>query len=137
MPVEIEQPIDIKKLFNKHRTYSLDDYFKVIYMKYGSLDSFDRVELPDYHVAKQLLMPQATVVSILQRFEARGKSIFAMKRSYTLGKFEFIPENVTDYISSQGTLEILAPYNLKERVNIIRRLFGFTMSTSTLSRFYK
>jgi len=63
------------------RTYTLEDLWRVVYFRYGSLTDFSEVNLSYADVSKLTGIPQTTIRRQLLQFEKDGFEIF-MRRSY-------------------------------------------------------
>ena len=118
-----------------HRRLTQDDRKRIVFRRFGSLDDFSVVILSLPKISKQMRIPCSTVNYVTLKF-CRGGHTFDVFETPSR-RFRKLTIECKGFLLSPRTLEKWAPFNLKERVEAIRRLFEIDVSTYLLRSFYK
>ena len=87
-------------------------------------------------IGRRLRIGESTVRRFLNKFIQVGCS-FERLGHKERGKFKMFPETVRRQLLDDGVLEAWMPFSLKERIQLIERLFHITTSPKTLGQFYR
>ena len=82
-------------------------------------------------------MSKSVVQLTLAKFRTQGYDMERLSRP-ARERFRVIPDDVQQVLIEPAMLQLLAAFGIRDRVRIIRNLFGAraTFSTNTLRRFY-
>ena len=135
-PKRITKPAKPLKLdWRPHTRLTLDDKRRIVHARFLSLTDFStpRQRLTD--IARRFRLPIPTVYYTLKRFREQGYN-FARLGDQRVRFAKLTPEMQT-YLLRADVLRLWAPYSNKQRLLLIRDLFGVTIkSPNTLRRFY-
>ena len=109
---------------------------RIIFLRYGSLTNFNQSQLTVSEISRQLRLPWTTVKDFLNRFHRVG-SDFEATQANRRHKFMSIPPRLRRALISKKLLQEWAPYSIKERVDMIERVWQFKMSTTQLAKLYR
>ena len=107
----------------------------MVYLYYGSLTTFGRPVMKMADVARQLRIAKSTVSLNIRRFIGGGFNLDAMQSKKK--SFLKVPARLQRVLLSAKVLQEWSPFSMKERVQIIERVWDYTTNVSFLSRFYK
>jgi hypothetical protein len=120
------------------RPFNALEHWLVVFLRYGSLDNFERPIRSLAEVSRQLKRDKGTVRAILIRFHQRGNRVEDYRRRKNM---QFIVKIITpelgEFLGSQATLSRWAGLSLNQRT---RKLFsekGVRLSKEGLWSFYK
>ena len=106
----------------------------VIFHRFGSLTDFSRVHSSYAAISRKFWASAVTIRHIVQSFVAKGHRFEVPPRAPKLQK---VAPRVRQALLTPELLQEWAPYTLKERVELIRRVWGVSVSDKYLSLFYR
>ena len=133
-PKKPPPPVDLTT--KPRRPLSRNDRRRIIYSRFGSETDFSHHRMTCLEISRKLLIPLSTVGFTLVQFERRGRRLDAFERPLD-NRFRNIPEPVRQQLVARELLQEWAPFNLRERVAIIERVYAVKISTFTLHKFYR
>ena len=129
-------PVDVTKLGRApRRERTLKEAHTIIYLRFGSLEDFSRPVMGYLEISKRLHIQQSSVRALVIRFCARGHSFERLKPTWP--KFKMLSPELQQMLLSPELLQEWAPFTLKERSHITKRVWGVYIAPSHLALFYR
>ena len=118
----------------QYRRLSIDEKRRIVFLRYGSLSAFGQPVRDQAEIGRMSRTPRTTIVHLLRKFVNSGHNLAVFEPTSTV--FSCIPRNLQGFLRDKRSLQVWAPYSIKERCQIIWKTFQVRLSSNLLRRFY-
>ena len=127
--------IDLEGIIKPKRQYvSLEMQALVIFLRFGSLNSDEKIWMRPTEVLKRTKVSMKTQWSIIKRWKERGFLIMRPKRE---GPKEMLNNDQLDWLTSPETLNEMSHLSLRKRAEMVKAKFGMSkFNHKTLRSYY-
>ena len=124
------------QIINNRRNLSLDEHRRVIWLRFGSLDQFERMHYTSKEVFLMTGVRTSTQYMIIKRWLEHGKRVISLVRMR--GPVKMLSYSDRVYIANPRTLMEQRHLNLEQRAEVIKRELNLPkLSAMTVWRVYR
>lgn len=121
---------------NNRRNLSLDEHRRVIWLRFGSLDQFERMHYTSKEVFQMTGVRPSTQYMIIKRWLQHGKRVISLVS--LRGPVKMLSYSDRVYIANPRTLMEQRHLNLQQRAEVIKRELDLPkLSAMTVWRVYR